>query len=156
MKENKTESQRLVSLFEKLYDGSPWIDINLVSVLKQITANQANQRVIQNCNTIWEITNHLISWRQNVLQRVNGNIIKSPSNNYFEAIKDSSEQAWRNTLQELYETQRQWLQFLKTFETSQFETLYEVNEMTYYEHIHGILQHDCYHLGQIVLLAKQV
>jgi uncharacterized damage-inducible protein DinB len=26
--------------------------------------------------------------------------------------------------------------------------------MTYYEHIQGIIQHDAYHLGQIVLLSK--
>jgi uncharacterized damage-inducible protein DinB len=150
-----TEQQRLVSLFEKLYNGSPWIGVNLVSVLEPITATQASQRVLPNCNTIWEITNHLIVWRQNVLQRINGKIIKTPSTNYFEPVKDTSDQAWHHTLKLLKETQEQWIRFLKNFQTSQFETLYEVNKMTYYEHIHGILQHDCYHLGQIVLLAKQ-
>ncbi|HEX9826228.1 MAG TPA: DinB family protein [Flavobacteriaceae bacterium] len=150
-----TEQQRLISLFEKLYNGSPWIDVNLVSVLEPITATQASQRVLPNCNTIWEITNHLIAWRQNVLQRVNGKIIKTPSSNYFEPVKDTSDQAWHHTLELLKETQEQWIRFLKNFQTSQFETLYEVNKMTYYEHIQGILQHDCYHLGQIVLLAKQ-
>jgi hypothetical protein len=34
--------------------------------------------------------------------------------------------------------------------------LYKSNGMTYYEYIHGVIQHDAYHLGQIVLLAKSL
>ncbi|MEO6348355.1 MAG: DinB family protein [Aquaticitalea sp.] len=150
-----TESQRLVSLFEKLYDGSPWIDVNITSVLGNLSAEQAKQRVIPNCNTIWEITNHIIEWRKNVLQRANGNMIETPSNNYFESVKDTSEQAWKYTLKSLEEIQNEWIQYLTNLKSTQFETRYEANQMTYYEHIQGILQHDAYHLGQIVLLAKQ-
>ena len=36
------------------------------------------------------------------------------------------------------------------------EKVYPNNGMSYYEHIQGIIQHDAYHLGQIVLLAKTV
>lgn len=150
------ENERMIGLFEKLYMGSPWIDVNLVSVLEPITAKQADKRILPNCNTIWEITNHLIAWRKNVLQRVNGKTINTPSNNYFEPIVDTSDQAWRNTLESLKDTQVQWIKFLVNIEVSQLEARYEVNKMTYYEHIQGILQHDCYHLGQIVLLAKQL
>ena len=35
-----------------------------------------------------------------------------------------------------------------------FEKIYPGNQLNYYEHIHGIIHHDIYHLGQIVLLAK--
>ncbi|WP_235811010.1 DUF1572 domain-containing protein [Aequorivita aquimaris] len=37
-----------------------------------------------------------------------------------------------------------------------FEKEYPTNKHSYYKHIHGIIQHDAYHLGQIVLLAKMV
>jgi hypothetical protein len=43
---------------------------------------------------------------------------------------------------------------LKSFPQAAFETVYPPNQMTWYEHIQGMLQHDAYHLGQIVLLAK--
>lgn len=149
------EQERLVSLFRKLYDGHPWIDVNLVSTLKAISANQANQRSLPNCNTIWEITNHIIAWRKNVLQRVNGEIIETPSNNYIKSLEDTSEEAWKDTLNKLEQSQDQWIRFLKQIKESDFELVYPNNHMTYYEHIQGILQHDAYHLGQIVLLAKQ-
>ena len=41
-------------------DGHPWIDVTLVGVLENIPAEKAQKRVLNNCNTIWEIVNHLI------------------------------------------------------------------------------------------------
>lgn len=152
MKENK----RLISLFEKLYNGSPWIDINLMSVLEHITADKASVRIDPNCNTIWEITNHLICWRLNVLKRVQGNIMETPDNNYFESITDTSPQAWESTLAKFEDSQKLWLEFLKGIKFDRLEEHYPKNKMTYYEHIHGILQHDAYHLGQIVLMMKMI
>ncbi len=150
-----SESQRIASLFKKLYDGTPWLHVNIVSTLKTISANQAHKKVLKNCNSIWEITEHLIAWRLNVLQRVQGNIIKTPDHNYIKEIEDSSDIAWTNTLESLETSQIEWINFLSTQTDKNLECIYSPNDMTFYEHIHGIIQHDAYHLGQIVLLAKQ-
>lgn len=149
-----TEVHRITSLFEKLYNSKPWLDINMVSTLKSINAKQAQKRVLKNCNTIWEITAHVIAWRQNVLLRVNGEVITTPNHNYIKEVKDTSETAWKNTLNDLDVSQKQWVDFLKTSSDNNLKHIYTPNNMTYYEHIHGIIQHDAYHLGQIVLLKK--
>jgi len=151
-----TESERLSTLFQNLYNGHPWIDVTLVDVLQNTPAANAQKRVLENCNTIWEIVRHVISWRQNVLQRVQGKVLQTPANNYIEPVQNTSEKAWADTLKELENTQTQWLAFLQQMETGQLENTYPVNNMTYYEHIQGIIQHDSYHLGQIVLLKKLV
>ena len=151
-----TEIDRIVSLYEKLYDGEPWIDVSILSVLESITARQAAKRNLKNCNSIWEIVNHIIEWRLNVLQRLQGFVIQTPDNNYFEAIEVKTDKDWADTLKKFEDTQTQWLEFLKEFKPSLFETEYPTNKMTYYEHIQGVLQHDAYHLGQIVLLAKNL
>ncbi len=150
------ETDRIIKLFEDLYDGSPWIDVTLIGTLENVTAEQASWRVLPNRNTIWEIVNHLISWRLNVLQRVQGKVLITPDNNYIAVIEDVSPAAWADTLQQLKGSQQQWVDFLKTFREDDFEKIYPNNSMTYYEHIHGIIQHDAYHLGQIVILAKSV
>ncbi len=151
-----TESQRIQSLFKDLYHGHPWLDVTLQDTLNRITASQANQRPIKDGNTIWEIVNHIIAWRENVLKRVQGQVLQTPSNNYIEKITTASEKAWVDTLKALENTQKEWLYFLSSFSEADFSNEYSVNKLTYYQHIHGILQHDAYHLGQIVLLAKMV
>jgi len=149
------ENERIVSLFEKLYDGEPWIDVPIRGTLHRISAVQATHRPLPNCNTIWEIVNHLIDWKINVQQRLKGQIMISPANNYISAIEDVSEQAWAETLKRFDLVQNEWIEFLKKFDSSSYESVYSPNQMTYYEHILGLLQHDAYHLGQIVILAKQ-
>ena len=58
------------------------------------------------------------------------------------------------TLKELEDSWLQWIAFLKKFPESDFKKIYRNNKMTFYEYIHGIIQHDAYHLGQIVLMSK--
>ena len=148
------ENELIIKLFEDLFDGSPWIDVTIMGTIKGISSKNASKKISVNQNSIWEIVNHLISWRLNVLQRVQGKVIITPGNNYFEPITDSSPSAWERTLKELEDSQTQWLEFLKQLTPNTFSKVYPNNKMTYYEHIHGIIQHDAYHLGQITLLAK--
>ncbi len=129
-------------------------DVNLLGTLKKISAKQASKKISPNWNSIWEITNHIISWRENVLERVQGRVLQTPADNYFSEIRETTENDWKETLKNLEDSQQQWFQFLKEFSEDNFSKIYPNNQMTYYEHIHGILQHDAYHLGQIVLLAK--
>lgn len=148
------ETKRIVSLFEKLYEGSPWIDVNVKDTLLQLSFKQAAKKIKPNINSIWEIVNHLIAWRRNVLQRVNGKVITTPAHNYFQPVTDISEANWQNTVDSFEQTQEEWLKFLKSFKASGFEKIYPNNNMNYYEHIHGIIQHDAYHLGQVRLLMN--
>lgn len=150
------KNTQLGKLFTNLYNGSPWLGVNLVETLSQISAEKAAKKIHPDRNSIWEITNHLISWRLNVLERVRGKSMVTPGHNYILPIGDASENAWKNTLKQLENSQHQWLDFLKTCDEKDFKKIYANNQMTYYEHIHGILQHDAYHLGQIVILVKMV
>lgn len=148
------EPHRIQALFTDLYHGHPWLDVTLEDTLSRITPQQAVQRPIKDGNTIWEIVNHIIAWRENVLQRVQGEVIQTPSNNYIEKIIDISEEAWQQTLEALETTQKEWLHFLNTFNEADFKNEYPSNNLSYYQHIHGIIQHDAYHLGQIVLFIE--
>jgi uncharacterized damage-inducible protein DinB len=150
------ETQRIINQFEYLYNGEPWIAVNILDTLENISAQQAANKIAADHNSIWEITNHMISWRLNVLQRVKGKTMVSPGNNYFEPVTDQSEAAWKNTLEQMKISQQEWIDFLKTFSEDDFEKIYPKNAMTYYENIHGIIQHDAYHLGQITLLSKLI
>jgi uncharacterized damage-inducible protein DinB len=147
------ERERIADLFKNLYDGEPWIDVNIVNTLKNISASKAAHKPAS-ANSIWQIVNHMVLWRKNVLERVQGESPKKPGDNYISNIDDTSDNAWKKILLEFEQTQTDWLNFLATFNESNFEKIYPPNNMNYYEHIHGIIQHDAYHLGQIILLAK--
>jgi len=148
------ETQRINKLFRDIYDGHPWIDVTILGTLKTLSGEKASKKISPHWNTIWEIVNHLISWRLNVLQRLQGKVLITPDTNYFVPVSDTSETAWQQTLSRLEESQKQWEMFLNDFLDDNFSKKYSVNSFSYYEHIHGVLQHDAYHLGQIILLSK--
>ncbi len=148
------ETERIIELFADLYDGQPWIAVNITDNLKNLSAEKAARKLTPRHNSIWEIVNHLVAWRDNALQRVQGVAMKTPADNYFKPVADTSEAAWQETLQALKTSQEQWVAFLRNFDETDFEKKYKPNSLSYYKHIHGIIQHDAYHLGQIVLLAK--
>jgi uncharacterized damage-inducible protein DinB len=150
------DSQRISKLFSDLYDGNAWIDVTIVGTLKNIKSNQAYSKPAANLNSIWEIVNHLVSWRETVLKRMQGETINEPKNNFFEPVKENSGEAWRNTLTRFEKSQQMWLQFLSRLDDKSLEKYYSQSKYTYYDLMLGILQHDAYHLGQIVLLKKMV
>ena len=148
------ETARISKLFVDLYNGSPWLDVNIVTSLGKITSQQAANKIAPNCNSIWEILNHIIGWRKEILKLVQDVKTIPPKNNFFEPVSVMTDEAWIETLMQLSQSQALWIDFLQKLRGKDLNLNFERNNFTYYEHIHGILQHDAYHLGQIVLLAK--
>ncbi|WP_264553855.1 DinB family protein [Flavobacterium sp. N2038] len=149
-----SESKRISNLYQSIYDGNPWLEVTLANTLKNVTAEQAYRKINPNLNTIWEIVNHLIQWRRNILERMQGEVVQAPGHNYFVPVLDPSEAAWEQSLQTLAKSQESWNAFFEDFNDDHLAKIYVNNGHTYYEHLHGIIQHDVYHLGQIVILKK--
>jgi uncharacterized damage-inducible protein DinB len=149
-----TELQKISSLFKDLYDGSPWLEVTLAGSLSEVSAADAAAHPVPGCHSVWELVVHLTEWRHNVLRRIKGETILTPDHNYFEPVTDTSKEAWAAALQALAASQEMWTDTLSNYAPEDLELRYPVNGMSYYQHIQGILQHDAYHLGQIVLLRK--
>ncbi|MEO8535688.1 MAG: DinB family protein [Flavobacterium sp.] len=149
-----SENKRISNLYQSIYNGEPWLEVTLAKTLENVSSEQACRKINPNLNTIWEIVNHLIQWRRNILKRVQGETVTTPDHNYFVPVLDSSEAAWEQSLQSLAKSQELWNAFFEDFNDADLEKIYPSNNHTYYEHIHGIIQHDVYHLGQIVILKK--
>ena len=95
------ETARIKKLIEDLYDGQPWLDVTILNTLRPLSAIQVATKISEKWNSIWQIVNHLVQWRFAVLERVKGNRSDSPADNYFWPITDTSENAWKKTLEKL-------------------------------------------------------
>src|SRR5580765_3687287 len=144
------ESQRLANEYKKLFSGASWIDVNIMDTISPLTAEQAAVKPFPNTNSIWQIMNHLVNWRETILKRIRGERIPSPENNFFEPVTDTSEDAWKETLQRFETSQQTWINTLNSFDDEELSVMILPGNQSRYELIAGILQHDCYHLGQIV------
>lgn len=150
------ESERLADQYERLYNGQSWIDVTIEGTLNGLTAKQAAAKPFSHANSIWQIVHHLVNWRETVLKRIKGDDIPAPDNNFFVPVIDSSDEAWKKLMHRFESSQQEWMEATSNLSEENLDSIWQPGQQSIYELVLGILQHDAYHLGQIVLLKKFV
>jgi uncharacterized damage-inducible protein DinB len=146
------ENEKLKKLFRDHFNGDPWIDVSIAGSLKDIKAADAAKR-LYGLNSIWQIVHHMTCWRETLLERLRGALIPSPADNYFTPVSDPSAKAWTQALTRLKISQKNILLYLQK-EWKDADQKPGSSPYSRYELIQGLLQHDAYHLGQVLLIKK--
>ena len=155
-----SETHRINSQLKRAYQGEAWHGPSLRELLDGVTAAQAAARPIANAHSIWELVNHIIAWEQIVRQRLEGETLNEiPNEMNFPPVSDNGEDAWQATLRALEASNQALRNSIKQMGQAGDAKLEEtVPGMAYtnYFMLHGAIQHDLYHAGQIALLKKMV
>ena len=157
----ETEIDRLIDQLNREHDGDPWHGSPLLSILDGITAQQAATRAVSNGHTIWELVLHVTAWKNETRKRLSGAPSGEPAEGDWPATGDVSPERWNEALTRLKIAHEQLVAAVRQLNES---TLYEATNdprnrplgtgVSYYVLLHGIVQHDVYHAGQIALLKK--
>ncbi len=150
-----TETYRINSQLKRAYEGEAWHGPSLRELLDGVTAEQAAARPLPNAHSIWELVNHVIAWEQIVRQRLEGKaVLEIPDEMNFPPVNDTSDASWQTALQALAESNRSLREAIKRIDDAELEKTATVAEYSNYFMLHGVIQHDLYHAGQIALLKK--
>lgn len=148
-----SELLRLSKLFADLQEGNCWIGVNFQSSLQDIPATIAGRTVQQDTNSIWQLVAHIVYWRTTVINRLNGTL-DLPSFPDFQQPGVINESNWQELLADFDTCYKQLQHTLMHFDEHSLQRASPRPDQTYFQLITGCLQHDAYHLGQIVLLKK--
>jgi uncharacterized damage-inducible protein DinB len=152
-----TETHRINSQLKRAYQGEAWHGPSLRELLDGVTAAQAAARPIPDAHGIWELVNHIIAWEQIVKQRLEGETVADIVNEMnFPPINDTSEEAWQVTLRALESSNQALRNTIKQIDDGKLEEIVPGTGYTNYFMLHGAIQHDLYHAGQIALLKKAI
>lgn len=149
------ELNRIIKLFSDLQDGDCWIGNNFKQVLSSINSVDASKKINDKDNSIWQLVNHLIYWRNIVINRLNGNMDHPPFED-FNLLNELTEANWKQTLADFENTYHLLRNRLADFKIDLLNQPSPKPSQTYYQLMIGCLQHDAYHLGQIVLTKKLI
>jgi|YelNatPaOPRAMG01_1025707.scaffolds.fasta_scaffold02959_14 uncharacterized damage-inducible protein DinB len=119
---------------------------SLLDTLKGINFEQAIWKPKENVKSIFEIVNHVISGKEYIISALEG---RTPS--YEEEKKEISESSWKETLEKLEEVHNKLINLLKEKDIN-LEEKFPGEDFTWGYMLYGVLAHDCYHTGQIVIL----
>ncbi len=157
----ETEIDRIIDELNREYGGDPWHGWPLTQILEGITAAHASARPLAGAHSIFEIVLHMIGWKDEVRRRLSGAPAAEPEDGDWPAVGDPSPEGWRAALERLAASHRALLKAVRAFPESRLPA--PTNDqrdtttgagVSYYVLLHGIVQHDVYHSGQIALLKK--
>jgi len=152
------EVARIGDQFRRAFDGEAWHGPSVLALLDGVTAQQAAAHPILGAHSIWELTMHIEAWERACLRRLNGDPARLTDEEDWRPINDKSDAAWESTKQQLLETHRELLEAIAKLDESRLNEPIITNADTPYSSVyvtlHGGVQHDLYHAGQIAMLKK--
>jgi uncharacterized damage-inducible protein DinB len=153
-----TSSQLQAELKNVLW-GHPWYGNSVYVTLAAATFENAHKRPPGAAHTIAEIVLHMISWTEEVIDRINEKPAGVPLGGDWPEPDTSDELKWYLYIDDLKLVNANLLKAIHDFPEEKWheKIIDERNEepvVTYAEMVRGLIQHHIYHHGQIGLLLK--
>ena len=97
-----------------------------------------------------------VGWRQAAARPIAGAhcIVELTPQQDFPHLSDSSEESWRDSVQALVQRQEALAGLTATLTDQQLDAICPGKDYSLYFLLHGVVQHNLYHAGQIALLKK--
>ena len=147
------EINRIVKLFADLQHGDCWVGTNFKETLHGVDHVTASKHMPSGGNSIWQLIAHITYWRTRVVNRITGSDNPPPFADFLlpDVLSDIN---WRQTMLDFESAYHLLRNAIHYFKEENLDKPSPKEGQSYYQVILGCLQHDAYHLGQIVLLKK--
>jgi len=145
--------QGIIELLRRTFDGAAWHGPAVMETLRKVSSDQLGQRV-GNSHSLIEIVEHMTAWRRFTIEKLRGNTTFDVNDAANFPRVEPNEESWTITLQQFEDSQIMLLELLEQTNDSLLEQTVEGRNYSFYVLLHGIIHHDVYHLGQIMLLMK--
>ena len=156
-----TEIDRIVDELQREYDGDPWHGSPLKSILDGVSASQAAAKPLPSAHSIWELVLHMTAWKGEVRKRLSGAPAGDPEEGDWPSPGKQTSETWNEALKRLQAAHERLVETIKQLpEDRLFAATNDPRNrplgtgVSYYVLLHGIVQHDVYHSGQIAILKK--
>ena len=149
-----SEIQRIVDQMDRAFSGDAWHGPSLIALLEGISAEEASKHPISQAHSIWEIVHHLRAWQTIVQHRLKNDTVEVTSETDWPPLWETSEIAWKRALEDLAESRNRLRQTVEELREDQLGEKPADSRDPCYVMLHGVVQHDLYHAGQISILKK--
>jgi uncharacterized damage-inducible protein DinB len=153
-----TAIERIEEGLSRSFDGIAWHGPAVMPLLADVTAATAAAHPIAGAHSIWELVLHMAVWKRVVRRRLWGERINDlPPHEDWPPVTEVTDDGWRRAVEDLRRRHRELTQEVATLRDERLDeplvgegtTTYSVSAS-----LHGIIEHDLYHAGQIAILKR--
>jgi hypothetical protein len=138
------------------FKGDSWHGPNLVNTLAGIEYQQAMAKPLGDRHTIWEITDHITFWIEAVWESLKNATSLNPDKNSDWPSMGASEKEWVQSVDRLKAAVNLMVDELATWKNEELERKVPEANYTFKQMLHGVVHHNLYHAGQIILLKQKI
>lgn len=156
-----TTSEKLSNELQNVLSGEPWYGDSVYSIIKRVSFEAAYEKPPGSVHNIAEIVLHMVSWTEEVIDRMNGLPSGIPTSGDWPPTGTPDEQKWQNYVDDLKLVNVNLLGLIQNFPEEKWDEPMndkrdqaEGKSVSYAELVNGIIQHHIYHSGQVAILNR--
>jgi len=151
-----SEVERILDQLHRSMYGEAWHGPAVMEHLAEVDAKTAAARPIAGAHSIWELVLHITAWLGAVKTRIGGKAVELTDEQDWPPVTDSSKAAWERAVRGLRDAYEQLRDAIEGLDEQALLTPVPGRQHNLYFLIHGVIQHNGYHAGQIAVLKRAV
>jgi uncharacterized damage-inducible protein DinB len=125
-----------------------------MELLEDVDAATAAAKPLPKVHSIWELVLHVAVWDGAALRRLGGEKFQPTGLANFPLVSAATGAAWRKTIAETKRTHEKLVKTVAALPYSRLGDRVPGKRYDFYHMLHGVVQHELYHAGQIAILKK--
>lgn len=134
------------------FEGGNWSDVWVRDIVQDISLPEAITITEASPNSIASLIYHMMAYNKAICRRLNGEEPQIGEANGFDMPALHNEQDWQQLLFDAFTSARALADAIGDFPEKKLFDEKPPGKGTYYKKIHGVIEHNYYHLGQIRIL----
>jgi uncharacterized damage-inducible protein DinB len=140
---------------ETTFKGDSWHGPNLVKTLEGIDIEQAKKRPLGERHSIWELTDHMSFWIEEVWKSIKNRSSLNPDKRTDWPEMGTTAEEWKHSINRMEAAVNMTLDALTEWDDKDLEIKVPGTNYTFKQILHGVVHHNLYHAGQINVLKKK-
>lgn len=154
----KKEILSIIQKIEEVNSGQPWFGKPVYSILKEVNTKKVYLRPNDTEHSMIELLYHMNTWAGFTLKRIE----KDPDMDLVAFKKmdwrpiNPDIHTWKKGMAEFRSIQKKIIKTLNKKDDSFLKEIVDFRKYNYHFLLHGMIEHNIYHIGQIVYLNKML
>jgi uncharacterized damage-inducible protein DinB len=149
-----SEPARIADQLRRAFDGDAWHGPALLELLADVDAATAAAKPLPDVHSIWELVLHVAAWDGAALRRLSGEKCQPKGAANFPPVIDPTPVAWRKAVAAMKSTHQSLVRTVAALPESRLHDRVPGKRYDFYHMLHGMVQHELYHAGQVAILKK--
>ena len=149
-----SESALIADQLRRAFNGDAWHGPALLELLQDMDAATAAAKPLPNVHSIWGLVMHIAAWDEAATRRLAGEKTQPTGVANFPIVPKPTEAAWRKAVTHLNRTHDVLVRKVAALPDSRLGERVPGKKSNFYFMLHGVVQHELYHAGQIAILKK--